>query len=974
MASNRIKGLTVEIGGDTTKLGKALADADKKTRSLSGELRQIDKLLKLDPGNVDLLAQKQTVLAEAVEETRNKLDTLKEAERQVQAQFQRGEASADQVRALQREIIATTNQLEKFEQAAKETQDAIEGVEKGADGAADDIHDVADAEKRAADEGASLGGVLKGGLKAGLAVVATAATAAVGALVACAESSREYRTEMGKLDTAFESSGHSADTAQAAYEELQSVIGETDQSVEAAQQIALLAESEEEVARWSEIAAGVVGTFGDALQPETFYEAANETAKLGEATGAYVQMLEGTGRDVEAFNKGLAKCKTTAEKQNYVLEYTEEILGDAADAYRENNKEVIAANKANEKWNASLAKVGKTIDPFISEAKEWGAAVLEDMAEPLESVAAFVTREVLPALGDFARWISQNIPLIVSGTAAVASGLAAYRLAAYNATLATQGYTLATKAAEVAQKAFNLVQAATPWALIGIAVGGVVGALTYFATATDDAAEKVDILTEEERELIDALDEEVEAYRRQKEARDEAMASVGAEMGHITGLANELSRMADESGRVAENDQARAQFILNELNEALGTEYSMTGNVINQYQRLQDEIYQLIEAKKAQMLLEEMQTSYVEAIKGEAAAWDTVVAAEKDYIHQKQLTKSAEEEYLAFKQEYEEKRANARTAADERELQSDAVKLGGLLQNWEDEKGILAEKEGAYNEAAEIHGGYSATIKQYEDASVAVLEENYKRAEEILLDKNGVYADHADTVSKETAEVLRTLENEATEAGYNAEMTRNNFERGVEGYTQEMVDEAYEAYDEAFEAYAKAYNDAYGVAGNLGDGLNEGLAAKRNSILNTARNLVDSVFKIWNKTAQIKSPSRVAKKIFGYVGAGAVIGLEEETDDLIDTAEKQMDALMDTYHDRDAQQSLRTVTAQAARNQAQQAQTAATDHSSMLTKILAAIEAGQVIQLDGDKVVGGTVNRMDRQLGYQRELVEMGAK
>ena len=77
--ANNIKGLTVEINGDTTKLGKALEDVNKKGRDLSSELGQINKMLKLDPGNTELLAQKQKVLAEAVANTAEKLDTLKKA-------------------------------------------------------------------------------------------------------------------------------------------------------------------------------------------------------------------------------------------------------------------------------------------------------------------------------------------------------------------------------------------------------------------------------------------------------------------------------------------------------------------------------------------------------------------------------------------------------------------------------------------------------------------------------------------------------------------------------------------------------------------------------------------------------------------------------------------------------------------------------------------------------------------------------
>ena len=373
MAGKSIKGLTVEIGGDTTKLGKALEDVTKKSKSMSTELGEINRLLKLDPGNTDLLAQKQKVLAEAITNTGKKLDTLKEAEKQVQAQFEKGEASEEQVRALQREIIATEKKMNSYEKAAKETEDALKGLGK----------ETKDVEKSSSGLGKAMGDAAKTGLKA----VAAAATAAVGALVGAAEATREYRAEMGKLDAAFESANLSAESASDTYKALQGVIGETDQSVEAAQQIALLADSEEDAARWAEQAAGVVGTFGDALQPETFYEAANETMKLGEATGAYVQMLEGTGMSVEEFNAGLAACSTEAEKQAYMLEVTEAALGTAGDAYREANAEIIRANEANEAWTASMAEVGGAMEPILTDIKLMGASLLSDLMPGIQGVA-----------------------------------------------------------------------------------------------------------------------------------------------------------------------------------------------------------------------------------------------------------------------------------------------------------------------------------------------------------------------------------------------------------------------------------------------------------------------------------------------------------------------------------------------------------------------------------------------------------
>ena len=368
MANNKIKGLTVEIGGDTTKLGKALESVNKQSGDLSSELGEINRLLKFNPDSTDLLAQKQKVLADIIENTSDKLKTLKEAEKQVQKQFERGEVSEEQVRALQREIIATESKLEHYK---KEAEEAAHGTK--------DLGDKADETGGAFEK-------LANAAKVGIGAVVTGATAAVGALVASAEATREYRTEMGKLNTAFETVGHRTEIAEEAYKRLQSVIGETDQSVEAAQQIALLAESEEDVIQWADLGAGVIARFGDALQPETFFEAANETIKLGEATGAYVQLLEGAGYNVDEFNAGLAACTTESEKQAYMLKITDELLGDAADLYRENNAEVIRATAANEEWMSVMAEAGAAVEPILTDVKMLGASLLGELMPGITGV------------------------------------------------------------------------------------------------------------------------------------------------------------------------------------------------------------------------------------------------------------------------------------------------------------------------------------------------------------------------------------------------------------------------------------------------------------------------------------------------------------------------------------------------------------------------------------------------------------
>lgn len=121
MASTNVKGITVEIGGDTTKLGKALEASEKQSKDLQKELKSVNTALKFNPDNVELITQKQKLLADQVEATKNKLDTLKAAEAQVAAQFKSGEIAEEQYRAFQREIIETESKLKTYQSQLEAT-------------------------------------------------------------------------------------------------------------------------------------------------------------------------------------------------------------------------------------------------------------------------------------------------------------------------------------------------------------------------------------------------------------------------------------------------------------------------------------------------------------------------------------------------------------------------------------------------------------------------------------------------------------------------------------------------------------------------------------------------------------------------------------------------------------------------------------------------------------------------------------
>lgn len=128
MAGRNIKGITVEIGGDTTGLQKALQSVNKEIKDTQSQLKDVEKLLKLDPGNTELLSQKQKLLGDAVSETKQKLETLKTAAEQTNQALANGDISQEQYDALQREIIETENALKDLEKQAEQSATAMQKI------------------------------------------------------------------------------------------------------------------------------------------------------------------------------------------------------------------------------------------------------------------------------------------------------------------------------------------------------------------------------------------------------------------------------------------------------------------------------------------------------------------------------------------------------------------------------------------------------------------------------------------------------------------------------------------------------------------------------------------------------------------------------------------------------------------------------------------------------------------------------
>lgn len=1003
MSNKTIKGITVSFDGNVTSLGKALKDIESKGKSLSGELKDINRLLKLDPTNVDLLSQKQKVLSDAISSAKSKLDALKEAERQVQAQFERGEVSEAQVRALQREIIATEKQMSGYEKAAKMAAEAIDKMGKQSDGTADSLDDMGEKAKDAKKDTNDLGDTLDTGLGKSLKVVTSLVTAANAALVGITESSREYRIAQGRLASGFDSVGFSAQTAKNTYKELQGVLGDTDKAVEAANFLANLAKDEQDLSKWTTILTGAYAKFPDSLPVEALAETSSETIKTGKLTGALtdainwasaagetfgVKMKSAT-KENEAFNKKVAEatsaeeffqialdeCSTEQERQKLITETLTSLYGPLAEKYKETNEEVIRANQVNDDWNETLAKTGENMEPVLTDLKAFGLSILQDTQAPIESAVSWIRDDLLPALRSAANWVRSNTPIIKGALVGATAAMVAYKVAILSATVANKGLLGAIKATAAGQAALNLVAKASPFGVLAAAIVGVTTALAVYNSSVQKSWTETKHLTDQEIALINASREAAQAFREQQAENDKSAGSMLSHMDYVSQLADELKTLADASGKVQEKDQSRAQFIINEMNSALGTEYKIVDGTIQKYSDLKDSIEEAMKAKKANAMLDIYAEDWKQAISEKDAAMQSVILAEKDYLEQKALTQQAEQKWHDIAVALTEDLDAAKAAGNDREIIRLNATIGRAAFAWQEEKKVLDEKKEKYDAAQNDYKNYSDTIANYEDAQQAVLEGNYNKAIDLLTKKGLAYNAYSEDVGKATSEALNKLHQEAIEAGVEAERTKENFEKGVSGFTQEMVDEAEQGYKNALAAYDTAYEDAKAVGDDFGAGVVAGLSAREKQIKYWSERIADGIEKSMRAAGDCHSPSRKTIAFGEDMGEGPIVGLKRKTPEILKTAKEQVEQLLAVYEGSgnrtglSVHRNVSVIQSQQQMERSFQNAQASAMYSAKLDRVISLLEAGHVLAVDGDKVIGYT----NKSLGQRRVLTERGA-
>ena len=385
------------IGTVNSEFKSAVAGLDNWSRSqdgLTAKITQLNKILEAENKKLDNLERAYDEMVAAGKENTAEAQKLAIAINNQRAKVAATEKDigkyTDSLQELQDAGVETRDELDALNKELAETQKAEEKAAKEAEEAAKKVEALGDAAKGSGKEAADTAGKFGGFIK-GLAGVGAAAVGVVGSFVALAESTREYRNEMAKLDTAFETTGHSAATAEKTYKELYGILGDEGRATEAAQQLAEFSKTEEQLAKDTRILTGVMGKYGESIPTEGLAEAMAATAAMGDTSGVQgvlADALEWQGVNLEDYNARLATMATEEERAAYIRETLTGLYGEAADAYAENNKEIIAANKAQAELTDATAELGAVAEPFNTMLKQIGATLLRGLLPYIKDLAS----------------------------------------------------------------------------------------------------------------------------------------------------------------------------------------------------------------------------------------------------------------------------------------------------------------------------------------------------------------------------------------------------------------------------------------------------------------------------------------------------------------------------------------------------------------------------------------------------------
>ena len=413
MPNNETLGASFTI--DTTNLKAGLAQANRMIRESESEFKAAAAGLDDWSSSAEGVEARIKYLNDATDLQRKKVDALKdEYNRLINDGL---DPMSRQAVDLRTKINNETTALNKNEKELIDQKEALEQLTAETDDAAKKTDDMTDSVEKSNKGLSAVKGVAGVAGKA-IAALGAAAVGAVAGFLSLAESTREYREDMAKLETAFTSAGLTTEQATETYKDFFAVLGEEDRSVEAVNHLAKMVDTQQDLDKWTQICTGVWATFGDSLPIEGLTEAANETAKTGTLTGVLADALNWAGVNEEDFQAKLDACNSERERTALITDTLNGLYDDAADKYKELNADVMEAQRAQSELTDAIADLGAIAEPIMTDLKLLVADLVQEITPFVELIGNGLQGALDGSEGaaeDFAAGISGLIDTLVDG-------------------------------------------------------------------------------------------------------------------------------------------------------------------------------------------------------------------------------------------------------------------------------------------------------------------------------------------------------------------------------------------------------------------------------------------------------------------------------------------------------------------------------------------------------------------------------
>lgn len=854
--ADKIKGILIEIGGDTSGLQKALKTVNSQSSNLTKELKGINSLLKFDPKNTELLAQKQTVLNRNIDVTQQKLNELKKIKEEADKKMASGtKISEENYRNLQREIINTEKKLSNLTQNLKDFNLANSNLTKAGKVVEEYGNKISKASSKVSDLGNKTS-ILSATTVAGGTVLSNTAMSLessvskyISATNVAEEESKKYKEILE--DIYNKNYGETYDDIADAMTQVKNQLKDIDaqnlqnvtekalalrdifgydvsESVRAVKALMdnfnisadeafnLISQGKQQGLDFSNEMLDNINEYSvqfkklglTADDMFNIFKTGSENGafnldKIGDAVKEFsIRAIDGSNTTIDGFKKiGLnadEMAKKFAQGGDGAKQAFIEVINRIGKMDNKVQQSIVGVDLFGTMWedlgptvitsfskmDNGISKSNDSMQKSIDELYNTTQKKAEAQLKRLKSIGADFGEEMLPTLEklidmaeDFTQKLEgmseaekENLLKIIMlvagigpftktlGTAGIVVGSTTKGISILSQALGVLKTGGTSSSVSVNTLAKMLGAVTSPLGLVTLGVTGLAGAMWFLGQRADESVVKSE-------EQINTLNKQKQAIQSIKSAQEEYLNANVSEIENVKTLKDELLTLVDANGQVKEGYKGRVSFILSELNKALGTEYTLTGDIVDKYKELTSSIDETIEKKKASIILNSMEESYTNALKNRSEAIKNLANLEKTYASDKQKISEKEQEL----QDTLKKKQDIFTLSRAHQLKEEIETLKGNVNAYDEQKNAII--------------GYNKTIDEYEKTSATIKEGNLDKIREINENYTNSYRNRKDSTIQSLTEQLEYEK-------VNIQTLKETYNQNQSEITQKQIEES----------------------------------------------------------------------------------------------------------------------------------------------------------------------------------------